>query len=61
MDVLSLYDRDERQQAEEPSMRRKVAPGVVRLVDTVSTHSTLIYSCLTEDDADRVIHKGWLL
>lgn len=57
LDVLSLYDRDERQYAEQPGMRREVAAGVVRLVDTVSTYSTVIYSCLTTDDADQVIQR----
>jgi hypothetical protein len=57
IDVLRLYDRDERQQTEVPGMRCEAASGVVRLVDTVSSHSTVIYSCLTEDDADRVIQR----
>ncbi|QSO45856.1 hypothetical protein [Alicyclobacillus mengziensis] len=57
LDILRLYDRDERLQAEQPGTRREAAFGVVRLVDTVSTHSTVIYSRLTAEDADQVIQR----
>ncbi len=56
-DVLSLYDRDERQDTEEMGMRREVAPGVVRLVDTQGTQSAIVYSELDETTADAVIER----
>ncbi len=54
-EVLALYDRDERRNTEEMGMRREVAPGVVRLVDTVGTQSAIVFSQLKAQTADAVI------
>lgn len=57
LEILRLYDRDERLEAEQPGTRREAAFGVVRLVDAVSTYSTVIYSRLTAENADQVIQR----
>ena len=55
--VRTLYDRDERREAEELGMRREEAPGVVRLVDLDGTHSAIIYSALDAAGADKAIAR----
>ncbi len=55
--VLALYDRDERRDTEEFAMRREVAPGVVRLVDSEGTQSAIVFSELDERTADAVIER----
>jgi GNAT superfamily N-acetyltransferase len=57
VELLALYDHDERQATAEPGMRREEAPGVVRLVDLEGTHSAVIYSSLDDGSADAAIRR----
>jgi GNAT superfamily N-acetyltransferase len=54
-ELRRLYDTDQRQQVEYPDARREVTPHVVRHVDRYGTHSAIIYSQLTAENADEVI------
>jgi GNAT superfamily N-acetyltransferase len=57
MDLLALYDAEERQHAINMGMRREEAPGLVRQVDLVGRSSTVLYSKLADQDLDRAIDE----
>jgi GNAT superfamily N-acetyltransferase len=57
MDLLKLYDREEREHAAIVGMRREEAPELVRQVDLVGTSSTVLYSKMAAEDLDRVIER----
>lgn len=56
--IIALYDQDQRIDVEYPGMRREVTPKVVRHVDISGAgDGSIIYSRLTEAEADDVIRE----
>ena len=56
--LTRLYDQDQRINVEYPDSRREVTPEVVRHIDTSDfRQGTVIYSQLTESNADDVIRE----
>lgn len=56
--LLALYNQDQRIDITFPGMRREITPDVVRHVDTSEINDGMvIYSQLTEANADRVIRE----
>ena len=57
-EILALYDEQERRHSSHPSYRRETSRGVVRHVhDDPSRLSFIIYSDLTEANADEIIEE----
>lgn len=54
-EILALYDREIRQNSEFPDARREVTPHVVRYMSLNDDNSYLLYSALTDANADAVI------
>lgn len=58
LQIIALYDQDQRKDVEYPGTRREVTPKVVRHVDVSDVgEGSVIYSQLTEADADDVIRE----
>jgi GNAT superfamily N-acetyltransferase len=57
VNLLSLYDDDERQMAINVGMRREALPGLVRHVDLVGTSSTVLWSALDASAIDDAIEE----
>ena len=57
MNLLELYDRDQRQAAIVPGLRREELPNLVRLVDLIGHSGVVIYSKLSADSADTAIEE----
>lgn len=56
--IIALYDQDQRRDVEYPDARREITPTVVRHVDISGNGaSTVIYSQLTEANAEAAIHE----
>lgn len=56
--IIKLYDRDQRIEVEYPDTRREVTPQVVRHTNTSgSGEGAIIYSQLSEENADRIIRE----
>lgn len=55
--VLALYDRHERIEAEFPRMRREATPYVVRHVALVGKRGMVLYSALEERNLDAVVRE----
>lgn len=57
-EIIALFDRYERQQAEYPGMQREVTPAVIRhLAASPSAEGMIVYSQLSEANADDVIRE----
>lgn len=54
-ELRALYDHDQRQNFEEPGVRREVTPYTVRQINENEPDSFLLYSKLTSENADQVI------
>ena len=54
-ELRALYDHDQRQNFEEPGVRREVTPFTVRQINTNEPESYLLYSKLTPENADQII------
>ena len=57
VDILDLFDLDERRQACYPGMRREGAPPIVRQIDPSGGGSVIIHSELNAENADGVIRR----
>ncbi len=57
MNLLALYDREERQMAINVGMRREALPGLVRHVDLVGISSTVLWSALDASAIDDAIEE----
>jgi hypothetical protein len=56
--IINLYDRDQRIEVEYPDTRREVTPHVVRHINiSGSGEGSIIYSQLSEENADRIIRE----
>lgn len=56
--IIDLYNQDQRKDVEYPGMQREVTPNVVRHVDISGAgEGSVIYSQLTETDANEVIRE----
>ena len=56
-EILTLFDRKQRQEIEYPDMRKEVSPYVTRFIRPAPGLSLLLHSRLTADIADRVIQE----
>lgn len=56
-EILALYDQQQRRAIEYPGMRKEVSPQVVRFVRPKPGLSFVLYSCLNQHNADRVIQE----
>jgi hypothetical protein len=56
-DLLARYDLEERREAIVVGMRREVSGDVVRQVDLVGNSSVVLYSALSESNADEAIEE----
>ncbi len=56
-EILALYDRHERQEADEPGMRRESLEDIVRLIDLRGTESAVVFSRLSDHTADEAIAR----
>ncbi len=54
-DLLALFDRYQRREVAYPTMRREVADGVARQINTAGGTSTIIFSDLSPTDLDDAI------
>lgn len=56
-EILTLYDREQRREPEDPAMRREVIGPVVRLVSRHDRRSWVIYSSLSKENVEAAISE----
>ncbi len=55
--LLAQYDREMRVEIEYPEARKETLPGLIRFVSPSRGMNFVLYSCLNEENADRVIQE----